>query len=155
MIYLLFPLFFMLHELEEIAFMPNWVVKIKKNANSRFVNLIPTTKAKNFALMVLEEYLVLLIIAVICYKKQAINFYLALMLVYNLHILVHIVQSLVLKSYIPGLFLGIVSFGLVGWLMCWQIAAINWIRVFLFLPLVVTAIVANLVLIHQVDHWKN
>ncbi|WP_338152062.1 HXXEE domain-containing protein, partial [Oenococcus oeni] len=32
-IYFIFPLIFMLHELEETAFMPGWVAKVKANKN--------------------------------------------------------------------------------------------------------------------------
>ncbi|MHA5100607.1 HXXEE domain-containing protein [Oenococcus oeni] len=56
----------MLHELEEIAFMPGWVAKVKANKNNWLTEMIPEISAKNFTLMVLEEYILLLIITLLC-----------------------------------------------------------------------------------------
>nr|WP_275452110.1 HXXEE domain-containing protein [Oenococcus oeni] len=45
-IYFIFPLIFMLHELEEIAFMPGWVAKVKANKNNWLTEMIPEISAK-------------------------------------------------------------------------------------------------------------
>ncbi len=103
-IYFIFPLIFMLHELEETAFMPGWVAKVKANKNKRLTEMIPEISAKNFTLMVLEEYILLLIITLFCWWTKNLDFYFAVILAYNLHILFHIGQAIIFKGYIPGLF---------------------------------------------------
>ncbi|KRL02393.1 HXXEE domain-containing protein [Liquorilactobacillus capillatus] len=148
-IYLAFPLVFMLHELEEIAFMPTWLIKLKAQRNNRFLHLIPNSSPRAFTLMVLEEYCLLLIIMLLCWYTQALNFYFTLMLAYNLHILVHIIQAVLLRSYIPGLILGIFSFILIGWILWHNCQQVNLIAVGLFLPLNIIIIAGNLLLIHK------
>lgn len=66
--FLLFPLSFMLHELEEIALMPAWIGKQKnKNRVNKLIKKLPETSTRSFTLMVLEEYLLLLLVMGICW----------------------------------------------------------------------------------------
>ncbi|WP_257614380.1 hypothetical protein [Oenococcus oeni] len=46
--------------------MPGWVAKVKANKNNWLTEMIPEISAKNFTLMVLEEYILLLIITLLC-----------------------------------------------------------------------------------------
>lgn len=117
-VYLLFSLFFMLHELEETAFMPHWAIRQRMQAKPRKKRKrIPPVSARDFTLMVLEEYILLLGITGICMTAHWLAFYQAIMIVYNLHIIIHIIQAITLKSYVPGLWLGILSMLLVSWLL--------------------------------------
>ncbi|MFT8703171.1 MAG: HXXEE domain-containing protein [Oenococcus oeni] len=151
-IYFIFPLIFMLHELEEIAFMPGWVAKVKANKNNWLTEMIPEISAKNFTLMVLEEYILLLIITLLCWWTKNLDFYFAVILAYNLHILFHIGQAIIFKGYIPGLFLGIVSLGLASWLIWLTVDYVSWDKIFVFLPLAILIIVVNLISIHKWIH---
>ncbi len=151
-IYFIFPLIFMLHELEETAFMPGWVAKVKANKNKRLAQTIPEISAKNFTLMVLEEYILLLIITLFCWWTKNLDFYFAVILAYNLHILFHIGQAIIFKGYIPGLFLGIVSLGLASWLIWLTVDYVSWDKIFVFLPPAIIIIVVNLFSIHKWIH---
>ncbi len=151
-IYFIFPLIFMLHELEETAFMPGWVAKVKANKNKRLAQTIPEISAKNFTLMVLEEYILLLIIMLFCWWTKNLYFYFAVILAYNLHILFHIGQAIIFKGYIPGLFLGIVSLGLASWLIWLTVDYVSWDKIFVFLPPAIIIIVVNLFSIHKWIH---
>ncbi|KGI02718.1 HXXEE domain-containing protein [Oenococcus oeni] len=152
-IYFIFPLIFMLHELEETAFMPGWVAKVKANKNKRLAEMISEISAKNFTLMVLEEYILLLIIMLLCWWTKNLYFYFAVILAYNLHILFHIGQAVIFKGYIPGLFLGIVSLGLASWLIWLAADYVSRGKVFAFMPLAVIIIVVNLISIHKWIHF--
>lgn len=139
----------MLQELEKIAFIPTWIAKIKAQKNNQFIRLLPNSSAKNFTLLVLEEYMLLLIIMLICWQTQVLNLYFTIMLAYNLDILIHVAQALLLQSYVPSLNLGIISF-LITSGMLWQDShLVNPEKVFLFLPFIIVLIAANLLLIHK------
>ncbi|MGX7025995.1 HXXEE domain-containing protein [Vagococcus hydrophili] len=102
-LYLSFPILFMLHELEEIAYMNDWLHKNLKSEKipQRLKKNPPTHKA--FTLMVLEEYLLMLVIAVICYSFSYHEFYVSLIIAYNIHILVHIGQALFFEKLRSGI----------------------------------------------------
>ena len=65
-----------------------------------------------FGLIVLEEYLLLLgsLIYVVLTDKNII--FVGVVIGYTFHIIVHIIQALVAKKYIPGLSTGIISGGI-------------------------------------------
>ncbi|WEV70387.1 HXXEE domain-containing protein [Lactobacillus sp. ESL0785] len=110
----LFPTVFMFHELEEILFFKNYrklinnkVPKMfKGNYLKKYLNLSSTT----FIFTIFEEYIILVLITWITLLKISyLEFYVSLMLAYNYHILGHIIQSIIVKSYVPGLIFGIAS----------------------------------------------
>lgn len=148
--FLLFPLSFMLHELEEIALMPDWVnQQKKKNQVNKLIEKLPEISSRSFTLMVLEEFLLLLLIMGICWYFSFVSLYIAVIVAYNLHIIVHVGQSLYLKAYVPGLFLGIISFGLNSWLLYYFSVFFEFNTVIFCVPIALIVLFANLFLIHK------
>ncbi|MBP2653457.1 MAG: hypothetical protein H6Q73_1026 [Firmicutes bacterium] len=112
----LFPIVFMVHEFEEIIFLPLW---IKDNA-SYITNKYPILSKKigtklmnisteSFALAVLEEFLILSILTYLCVEYKYYSFFAVLIVTYFFHVLVHIVQSIALKKYIPAVGSGVIT----------------------------------------------
>lgn len=112
-LYILFPAFVLLHELEELFTQKRWM---ERNADSiivRFpllsniVHMLKGTSTKKFALIILEE----IIIASACtvsfiYGAQWPLY--ALFWGFSVHLLAHIVLAVPLQSYyVPGLVSGI------------------------------------------------
>ncbi len=106
----LFPVVFMFHDFEEIIFLKSWYNKNKQwlslkyhfIPNRLFVHLenISTT---NFALMVAEEFI---LVSVITYLSILVNnfyFWLGLFMAFSVHIVVHIIQWIVVRRYIPAI----------------------------------------------------
>ncbi|MBP1044554.1 HXXEE domain-containing protein [Vagococcus sp. BWB3-3] len=104
---LIFPLLFMCHELEELAWMPEWFVRLKASPvklpdKVRQITVSP----RSFTLIVFEEFI--LVCCVILYSIVVSSFLVAtaLILVYGLHIVVHFGQMVYLRRYVPGSFTG-------------------------------------------------
>lgn len=154
MIIALFPSIFMLHELEEIVefkifdskrkHFPKFVSNILKN--------ITTISTSKFTIVVLEEFLVLLIISFFCiyFECSLMNYiYTAIMYAYNIHIIVHIIQALIVRGYIPGLILGIVSF----FITCdfiYHMGKFDICKLILFILIILIIIFLNLLLTYAI-----
>lgn len=101
---LIFPSLFMIHEMEEIILMPKFVPsKLEKNIIKDFYTPF------KFNVVVLEEFLLLLTILMFSIKYNNFMFYDTVIIAYIYHIFVHLFQTLLLKSYSPGLLSGIIS----------------------------------------------
>ncbi|MGX5378311.1 HXXEE domain-containing protein [Ligilactobacillus sp. LYQ135] len=137
----IFPSIFMLHEMEEIIYfkkfgkfshhynLPKSIIKVNRKITS-----LSTAK---FASVVFEEFILLLLISFLClYKKNETTslIYAGFMSAYNIHIIFHIVQSIYLKKYVPGLVGGITSFFITCILinLIWNFSIIHFILITIF-----------------------
>ena len=85
--YFLFPSLFMLHELEEIIWMPSFVKKISLQIPYKQIFTFYTPFA--FNAIVMEQLLLLMIT------------------LYLSHVFGHLIQTIVIRKYVPGLLTGI------------------------------------------------
>ena len=95
--YFLFPSLFMLHELEEIIWMPSFVKKISLQ--------IPYKQI--FNVIVMEQLLLLLITLYLSYQFNNYTIYTTIVIAYIYHVLGHLIQTIVIRKYVPGLLTGI------------------------------------------------
>lgn len=151
-LYLSFPILFMFHELEEIAYINEWIHiwNLEKMRNFIKNKNLPTNK--NFTLMVLEEYFIIIIVGSICYMNSYDEFYVSVIIAYNIHILGHIIQALYLRSYVPGLILGVISLIILSIILSNYIIYFDWRLIVMFVPLTSFLLVFNLFLIHKYIH---
>lgn len=104
---LIFPSLFMIHEMEEIILMPKF---ISTNPFSTVTKKwLACYTPVNFNLIVFEQLLLLLIILTISYQQNDFTFYLTIVIAYSYHIIGHLLQSLFLRRYVPGLVSGIIT----------------------------------------------
>jgi hypothetical protein len=99
---------FMIHEFEEMIFLPAWLEKNKSELARRFhglpgrlLNRIGGLSAPAFALAVFEEYLLLVLITI---SAVYFGFYLlwaGVFMAFSIHLVVHVVQWLVVRKYVP------------------------------------------------------
>lgn len=149
LLYFAFPLLFMLHELEEIAYMPEWFNKHSSNPKiPQFFKEHFNSKAKPFTLIVLEEYILILIIAVVCYLNSFYTFFVSLVIAYNVHIIVHLLQAIYLKTYVPGLVLGVISFVLLATIIALYSSGITLLHLAIFIPVCFVVLAMNLIAMH-------
>lgn len=101
----LFPVIFMLHEMEEIIGFGPWLDK-----NQGILDKYPTIAAayehfspSGFAVAVLEEYLVVLIITGASLYFANYLVWLGAFIAFSLHLLIHLIQSILIRKYIPAL----------------------------------------------------
>jgi len=112
----LFPIAFMLHEFEEILFMKPWIKRNKSTIAARFLFLAPRfntfTKGfstRKFTLIVAEEFVLVSAIVFVSVGLSWYNLFVGVLMAYALHLLVHLVQFVVYRRYIPAIVTTIVT----------------------------------------------
>ena len=101
----LFPSLFMLHELEEIIWMPSFVKKLSEQFPDNRILFYYTPFA--FNAIVLEQFLILLLSLFLSYQFSNYTIYATIVIAYNYHVFGHLIQTIVLRKYVPGLLTGI------------------------------------------------
>lgn len=98
------PILFILHDFEEIIFMPLWKKTNKFQAchnNSNFFGKV--TNGSAFSVGVLEEFIVLLCISLLTDYTHNTKIYLGFCIAYFLHFIVHFILCYRYKGYVPGI----------------------------------------------------
>lgn len=109
-IFWLLPVIFMLHELEEILGFRIWIrdnsyVQDKyKFLKIIFNNYLP----ERFVVIVIEEYILIIIITFVSIYFKIYYLWICTFIVFGIHLLIHIVQSIIIKKYIPALLTSII-----------------------------------------------
>ena len=105
--YFLFPALFMLHELEEIVWMPSFVKKISiQYPNNRILSYYTPFA---FNAIVLEQFLILMTSLYLSYQFNNYTIYITIVIAYIYHVFGHLIQTIVLRKYVPGLLTGILT----------------------------------------------
>ena len=105
--YFLFPALFMLHELEEIIWMPSFVKKLSTHFPDNRILFYYTPFA--FNAIVLEQFLILLLSLFLSYQFSNYTIYATIVIAYNYHVFGHLIQTVVIRKYVPGLLTGILT----------------------------------------------
>jgi len=105
--YFLFPSLFMLHELEEIVWMPSFVKKISVQFPDNLILSYYTPFA--FNAIVLEQFLILLLSLFLSYWFNNYTIYATIVIAYIYHVFGHLIQTVVIRKYVPGLLTGILT----------------------------------------------
>ena len=103
--YLIFPSLFMLHELEEVIWMPSFVKKISLQIPHNKIFTFYTPFA--FNTIVMEQLLLLLITLYLSYQFNNYTIYTTIVIAYIYHVFGHLIQTIVIRKYVPGLLTGI------------------------------------------------
>ena len=105
--YFLFPSLFMLHELEEIVWMPSFVKKISiQYPNNRILSYYTPFA---FNAIVLEQFLILMTSLYLSYQFNNYSIYASIIIAYIYHVFGHLIQTVVIRKYVPGLLTGILT----------------------------------------------
>ncbi len=105
--YFLFPALFMLHELEEIIWMPSFVKKLSTHFLDNRILSYYTPFA--FNAIVLEQFLILLLSLFLSYQFNNYTIYITIVIAYIYHVFGHLIQTVVIRKYVPGLLTGILT----------------------------------------------
>lgn len=101
----LFPSIFMIHEFEEIIWLVNWakvnISLLPKNEKLR--KIVNNLNTNGFAFIVFYEFIIVVLLCLFVVYYSAYNLLVAMMLAYILHSIIHLVQSIIVKKYIPAL----------------------------------------------------
>ena len=105
--YFLFPSLFVLHELEEIVWMPSFIKKISiQYPNNRILSYYTPFA---FNAIVLEQFLILMTSLYLSYQFNNYSIYASIIIAYIYHVLGHLIQTVVIRKYVPGLLTGILT----------------------------------------------
>ena len=106
-LYFVFPALFMLHELEEIVWMPSFVKKISAQFPDNLILSYYTPFA--FNAIVLEQFLILLLSLFLSYWFNNYTIYATIVIAYIYYVFGHLIQTVIIRKYVPGLLTGILT----------------------------------------------
>ena len=150
--YFLFPALFMLHELEEIVWMPSFVKKISiQYPNNRILSYYTPFA---FNAIVLEQFLILMTSLYLSYQFNNYSIYASIIIAYIYHVLGHLIQTVVIRKYVPGLLTGILT----SWFSLYYLNPNIPIELFGYSLFTLLVIVLNLVvsfmILNKINHKK-
>ena len=106
----LFPIIFMIHEFEEIIFMRWWLGNNREPILSKYPNLgkrvlgqFESFSTEAFSFIVAEEFLIVSIVVLFSVFTNNYDLYLGLVVAYFIHLLTHLIQTIVIRKYTPGI----------------------------------------------------
>ena len=105
--YFLFPALFMLHELEEIIWMPSFIEKLSTHFSDN--RILSYYTPFTFNAIVLEQFLILLLSLFLSYQFNNYTIYITIVIAYIYHVFGHLIQTVVIRKYVPGLLTGILT----------------------------------------------
>ena len=150
--YFLFPALFMLHELEEIVWMPSFVKKISiQYPNNRILSYYTPFA---FNSIVLEQFLFLLLSLFLSYQFSNYTIYATIVIAYIYHVLGHIVQTIVIQKYVPGLLTGILTSGFTLWNIKNEFPIILYGYSLFTLLVIVLNLVVSFMILNKIGHKK-
>ena len=104
-VFWLFPIIFMLHEMEEIIGFKIWLDKnidIVKRYN-KLSMIYQNYSNEGFSVAVLEEYLLCILVTGVSIFFKMYIIWVGTFIAFSVHLLVHIIQSIIIKRYVPAL----------------------------------------------------
>jgi len=150
--YFLFTSLFMLHELEEIVWMPSFVKKISAQFPDNLILSYYTPFA--FNAIVLEQFLILLLSLFLSYWFNNYTIYATIVIAYIYHVFGHLIQTVVIRKYVPGLLTGILTslFSLCNLKNEFPIILYGY-SLFTLLVIILNLVVSFMIL-HKISHKK-
>ena len=150
--YLLFPSLFMLHELEEVIWMPSFVKKISLQIPPNKIFTFYTPFA--FNTIVMEQLLLLLITLYLSYQFNNYTIYTTIVIDYIYHVVGHLIQTFVIRKYVPGLLTGIFT-SLFSLFCLKNNVPINlyWYS-FITLSLILVNLIVSFMVLNKISHKK-
>lgn len=97
------PILFILHDFEEIIFMPLWKTRHHQKLETfkkPFFGSV--TQGSAFAVGVLEEFIILVFISGFCQITHNSLLYLSFVIAYTAHFIIHYIMCLQFRGYVPG-----------------------------------------------------
>ena len=150
--YFLFPSLFMLHELEEIIWMPSFIKKISiQYPNNRILSYYTPFA---FNAIVLEQLLILLLSLFLSYQFNNYTIYATIIIDYIYHVLGHLIQTIVIQKYVPGLLTGILTSLFTLWNIKNEFPIILYGYSLFTLLVIVLNLVVLFMILHKISHKK-
>lgn len=112
----LLPVVFMIHDFEEIIFAKYWIDRNQNYLKERFpkvaAKLLPRVESlsvSGFSFAVAEEFVLLSIVTYVSVYLDTYYLWFAAFMGFSIHLLVHVVQWIMLRRYVPAIVTSLVS----------------------------------------------
>ncbi|AGX43612.1 HXXEE domain-containing protein [Clostridium saccharobutylicum] len=152
----LFPIIFIFHDFEEIIFIEYWISKNRHYLYERFPmlskRLLPhfdNITTSSFAFGVAEEFILISIITIFSYVMNMYSLWMGLLIAFTLHLIIHCVQTLIVKKYIPAIVTSIICLPICIYIINYMMKLFTINTVILYSILGFIIMVVNLVIIHK------
>ncbi|MFC6181304.1 HXXEE domain-containing protein [Lactiplantibacillus daowaiensis] len=153
MSYWILPLLFMLHDFEEVIFVPIWKrqkADLMKKLRKPFFGTV--TNGSAFDVGVFVFFSLMIIISAICFVTHNQALYVATVSVFGIHFLLHLKMCLQVHQYVPGIITALIETPLVIWIIgkyfgLGQIALLNFV---IYLIILYSIIFSTMYMMH----WK-
>lgn len=158
----LFPLIFMLHEFEEIIFFKPWVrensdylqKRVPKPAR-RLLSHLENLSVPAFTVAVAEEFILLSVITIVSIMFDSYLLWLGVFMGFFIHLLIHFVQWIILRRYIPVIVTTFISLIYCGFSLIYilekGIFQITEVILWTVIGFIIIAI--NLLFAHKLAEW--
>lgn len=154
----LFLVAFTLHEFEEILTMERWLGRHRAlleqgvpKWTKPMVDKLMHATTPVYTAIIMEEFILIALATLIIVEMALFDFFAAVVVAYLIHLLIHGVQAIYLKRYVPGLLFGVLSgiYGAYVLTIFGRIAYVDWSKVRVMMPIIFIVIVLNL----AGGHW--
>ena len=142
----------MLHELEEIIWIPAFFNKLSSQfPGNRILNYYTPFA---FNTIVMEQFLILLLSLFLSYQFHNYTIHVTIVVAYIYHVFGHLIQTILIKKYVPGLLTGIFT-------SLFSLYYINDIPIELYgyslftLLLILLNLVLSFMILHQINQKAN
>lgn len=104
------PIAFCIHDAEEIAVQHRWIMKHEIGLKARphwirhIIDRLKRLSTTAFSIAALEELLIILVATanVLVDGFLSAEIWMAIFIAFSLHLIIHIIQAVIVKGYIPG-----------------------------------------------------
>ena len=153
----LFPILFIVHDMEEIMGFGLWLQKNKRFLDERYPKISKTYtpySTEGMTAAVMEEMILCLHNCALARTTQFYGLWLGGFIAYAIHLVVHIGQSLVIRKYIPALLTSVICLPVSVWLIIVSIGNLGFsaMQVILYSVLGLAVVGGNLKLAHWIIH---
>lgn len=124
-----FPILFIFHDMEEIIGFHPWLKKNELYLVTKYPKikkLIQSYSTEGMAVAVMEELILCLLICFLTRLSGCYGFWLGGFIAYAVHLLIHMLQSIILKKYIPALTTSIICLPISLSIILWSIHKLNY-----------------------------
>ena len=155
-IVLLLPLFFLLHELEEIIMMRSWIDKNRTALHKRFSNLkhvivwMDQMSTRRFVVIAAEEFIIVSLSTLMYLYFGNIVAWYCCMAAFGAHLVAHFVQFVVWKGYIPSIVTTVLCLPYCFWAMIKTNSCFSMCEMFVYAFIDIIFCVLNLIIMHKI-----
>lgn len=157
----LLPIAFIFHDFEEIIFLPLWLKKNKNYIIDKYPRIgkkifpkFENISSASFAIAVFEEFIVLSGLTFLCVEYKYYSFFATLTIIYLIHVIGHVIQSLALKKYIPAVGTAILTgiYNVYALYILNLFGYLNWDFIWIAVPPIFLIMVLNLFFAHWLSN---